>query len=205
MSGSSVALSEQPPLLLVRLLLHILQCRQRLVRHIPLPQNLVDHARRKPCPNQPPHDPRGLLFVLRLLQPPAPQVLPPQSPLIGLAIARFQRLGNQLAIPALLLQIVPPPPLAQLLILLAQPRIGLGKGNIVQVAVLLEPLHGRRNSRLAQFPRLHTLLHQPPQLSLRAHLPPQRPHAILVQPAFIQECARLRGFALERQLLAPGS
>ena len=49
---------------------------------------------------------------------------------------------------ALLLQIISHPPFAQLLILLAQPRISLGKGRVVQVAVLAQPRQSSRNGSL---------------------------------------------------------
>jgi hypothetical protein len=62
-----------------------------------------------------------------------------------------------------------------------------------------------QNSRyngLATLARLDAPLHQPPQIGLRAHLAAQRIHPVVVEPGFVQESARLRGFALERQLLA---
>jgi hypothetical protein len=68
--------------------------------------------------------------------------------------------------------------------------------------MLAQPSQNSGDGSLAPFARLHAPLHQPPQIGFRAHLPAERIHAVVVQAGLVQEGARLRGFALKRQLLA---
>ena len=191
--------------LFARLLIEIVEGSQGLVGHIPLAENFIDHAGRKPSRDQPAHDARGLLFVLRLAQPLAFQVLAGQCFFVGRPVAGFQGLGNQLAPDALLLQVLAHAPHSELLILLAQPGVRLGKDCVVQIAVIVQTSQDSRQNSLAPFARLDARLHQPPQIGLRAHLPAEGHHAIVVKPGFVQEGAGLGGFGFEGQILAPDS
>jgi hypothetical protein len=69
--------------------------------------------------------------------------------------------------------------------------------------MLLEPRNRCSHRLLAGLVGGSTRTHQPPQLNLGAHLAAQGPHCVLIQCRFAQRLARLAGFALEGQLLAP--
>jgi hypothetical protein len=69
--------------------------------------------------------------------------------------------------------------------------------------MIAQPYQNSGDGSFAPLTRLHAQLHQPPQIGLRAHLPAERIHAVVVEPGFVQEGARLCGFALEGQLISP--
>ena len=153
------------------LLIQIVERGQRLIWHVPLAKNLVDHPGRKSRRNQPSHHPRSFFLVFRLADALALQVLARQGFLVGLAVAGVQGFGDERGSYALLLQILADAALAQLFVLLAQAGVGFGEGRIVQVAVLAEADEDGRNGGLAPLAGFDAGLHQAAEFGFRAHLP----------------------------------
>src|SRR5580658_357405 len=170
----------------------ILQRGERFLRHVPLAQDFVNHSRRESRSDQPPHHARRFFLIRRFPYPFALQVLPRQRLFARLAVARLNRSLNHIGLDALLPQIVAHAPRAQLVVLLAQPRIGLCIGHIVEIPVLLQPLHHCRNRRLPRRSRRNLRRHQPPQLGLGPHVPAQRLHGVVIQRRLVEQRLFLR-------------
>jgi hypothetical protein len=104
---------------------------------------------------------------------------------------------------ALLLQVLADAPLTQFFVFLAEAGVGLGKGRVVQVAVLAEARDDGGDDCLTPLIWFDAGLHQAAQLGLGTHLAAQRLHGVVEEAGFIEEGTGLGGFALKRQLLAP--
>ncbi len=119
-------------------------------------------------------------------------------------VARFDSLVDDLSRDALLRKLLPYTALAQLFVFLPQPRIGLGKGSIVKVAIFLEARDDGVDHGFSALARLDARPHQPPQLGLGAHGAAQRLHGVVIQASFVEEASfGLRRFGFEWQALTP--
>src|SRR5208283_4337601 len=96
---------------------------------------------------------------------------------------------------ALLLQILANAAHTELFVLLAQAGVSLGKGRVVQIAVLLEAPEGLGDDGVAPLIWLDAGLHQAAQLGLRAHLAAEGLHGVVEEADIVEEGAGLRRFA----------
>ena len=76
------------------------------------------------------------------------------------AVSRLERLGNQVRADSLLLQILAHAPLTQLLVFVAQARIGFSKRLIVKIALLFEARDDGCNGGLALRARFRARGHE---------------------------------------------
>ncbi len=134
-----------------------------------------------------PHHPRRLLLLhlprhahpARLLHPLARDVLPRQRCLIHTLIRRTHRCTHQLRRNALGREVLLHTPPAELLILLAQPRVVRRKPRVAQVIQSFSRATTASIARSPSAPPAARRLHQPSQLALGAHLARQRAHRVL--------------------------
>ena len=80
-------------------------------------------------------------------------------------------------------------------LLLAEPRIGFGKGDVVEEAVVFEARRGGSDDCLAVLTWLHARIHQAAHIGLGAHLPAEGSYGIGVEAGFVEKGAGLGGFA----------
>ena len=116
----------------------------------------------------------------------------------GLGLTELADLVNALA-----LQILLDSALTEFFVFLAQAGVGLGKSCIVEIAVLVQTGDDRLDRGFAAFSWLHASLHQAAEIGFGAHLPAKSSGGVREEARLVEKRARLAGFALEGQLLAP--
>ncbi len=127
----------RPSLRTARVRIQRIQSAQRLVGHVPLAEDFVDHAGREAGGDEAAHDAGSFFFVLGLANALAFEVLAGEGFFVGLAVAGFEGLVDESRANALLLQVLADAALAQLFVLLAQAGVGFGKGLVVEIAAAL--------------------------------------------------------------------
>ena len=171
--------------------LEIFEGDEGLLRHIPLAQNLVDVPVENPAATSR-RTTRAVSFSFAGFWIRFRSSVPRQRFLVRLAVARAHRLCNHFRANALLLQILAHAPRAQLLVFLPQPRIGLRKRLIVEIAMLLEPRDRRpspppRHSRPAP-PACPSAAAVPPPCASAAPAPSRRTRTAPPRPAARAPC-----------------
>ncbi len=180
---------------------HVVQRRQLFLRHVPPPQHLVDRARGEPAATSR-RITRAVSFSFSGFGCVFGSGTRAPASLHWFAVTRINRFLDQLCADSLPLQVLLHAPRAQLLVLLPQPRVGLGKGPVVEVAMLLEPRNRRSHRWLAALallgPRRSSAAAAQPPCASAAPAPSPRSHTAPLRSA----AARLAGCASRHELLA---
>lgn len=189
--------------LFARLVFNIVERGESFVRDIPLAEDLVDDAGGEAGGDEAAHHTRGFLFVLRLADALALEMLAGQSLFVGLRVSCFDRLGNEIRAHAFLAQVLAHAARTEFLIFLAQAGVRFGKGPVVEIASFFELRNDGGDYRLAALSWLDALPHEAAQFGLGAHVPAERLDGVIVEAGLVERLARFCGFGSEGQVLSP--
>jgi len=153
---------------------------------VPLAKDLVDDAGGKTCGYQAAHHAGRVLRTLRFWKAFSAEVLAGEGLLVGVGIAGFDGVGNNLAGDAFLGKVLADAALAEFLILLAEARVDFGVGCVVEIAVLFESSDGVCDDGISAIAGFYALAHEPVEFGLGTHVAAKGLDGVIVEAGFVE-------------------